>query len=87
MTLPPDIRHRLHLYARKGGKTARRRQLKRIEAFVAWCGCAPYQIGKGHVRRYFAAHNLAPSTARDHWYAIRLLWQSLGRPTDPPRPS
>lgn len=86
MRLPPELRHQLHLYARQGGKTARRRQLKRIEAFVHWCGCGPYQIGKGHVWRYFAAHDFAPSTARDHWYAIRLLWQALGRPGDPPRP-
>lgn len=84
--IPRDIRHALHQHARKGGKTARRRQVKRAEEFVDWCGCNPYQTGRGHVRRYFRAKGFAPSTARDHWYAIRLLWRVMGRPGEPPKP-
>lgn len=87
MRLPLELRHRLNLYARKGSKTSRRRQVRRLEEFVAWCGCDPRQIGKRHVYQYFAAHAFAPSTARDHWYAVRLLWLILGRHTDPPRPT
>lgn len=86
MRLPAEIRHRLNLHTRKGSKVARRRQVKRAEAFATWCGCDPRQIGKAHVYRYFMAHDLAPSTARDHWYAVRLLWQATGRLGDPPKP-
>lgn len=86
MTLPLELRHRLHLHAARGGKTARRRQVRRVEEFVAWCGCDPRQIGRGHVHRYFRAQGFAPTTARDHWYAIRLLWRVMERPQDPPRP-
>lgn len=87
MKLPADVRHRLNLHARKGGKITRRRQVKLAESFAAWCGCDPRQIGKRHVWQYFEAHgHLAPTTKRDHWYAIRLLWQAMGRVGDPPRP-
>lgn len=84
--IPREIQHQLRLHATRGGKTSRRRQVKRAEQFISWCGCDPRQIGRGHVHRYFRAQGLAPSTARDHWYAIRLLWQVLGRPSDPPGP-
>ncbi len=87
MRLPPEIRHRLNLHARKGGKTARRRQVKRAEAFASWCGCDPRQIGKRHVWEFFEAHDhWEPTTKRDHWYAVRLLWHTIGRPGDPPKP-
>lgn len=87
MSLPPELRHKMNQHAAKGGKTSRRRQVKRAEQFVKWCNCNPYQIGRGHVWRYFEAQNFAPSTARDHWYAVRLLWRhALERPSDPPRP-
>jgi len=85
--IPGDLRHRLRLHAAKGGKTARARQIRRVEAFVHWCGCDPRQIGRGHVHRFFAAHAHAASTQRDYWYAIKLLWQSLGRPGEPPKPA
>ncbi len=84
--IPGDLRHRLRLHAAKGGKTARGRQIRRVEAFVRWCGCDPRQIGRGHVHRFFAAHAHAASTQRDYWYAIKLLWQALGRPGEPPKP-
>lgn len=85
--IPRDIRHALHQHAAKGSKAARRRQLKRIEEFVDWCECSPFQMGRGHVNRYFSEKSYAPSTARDHWYAIKLLWQVMGRPGEPPKPS
>ena len=28
----------------------------------------------------------APSTARDYWYAIRTLWELMGRIGEPPKP-
>lgn len=84
--IPGNIHHALRQYAAKGNKAARRRQLKRVERFVAWCGCDPRQTGRGHVHRYFSAKGFAPTTARDHWYAIRLLWRVMGRSGNPPKP-
>jgi hypothetical protein len=86
MALTPDWRHRLHQYARKGGKTSRRRTVDRIERFVAACGCRPEQIGRRHVYEFWESRAWAPSTARDYWYAIRLLWAMLERAGEPPRP-
>lgn len=82
--ISPELRHQLNLYAARGGKTSRRRTVERIEQFVIWCGCRPQQIGKRHVHQFFEAHRFAVSTARDHWYAIRVLWRLLGR-GEPPR--
>lgn len=84
--IPRHIRHALNLHAAKGGKQSRRRQVKRIEEFVTWCGCDPRQIGRGHVHRFFAAKGYEAITARDYWYAIRLLWRILGRSGAPPKP-
>lgn len=85
--IPHNIRHQLNLHARKGGKTARRRQLRRVEAFVRWCACDPQQIGKNDVYAFFRAHDyFAETTRRDYWYAVRLLWRAVGRPKDPPKP-
>lgn len=80
------LRHRLNQYGAKGGKTSRRRQVKRIQRFIIWCGCQPEQIGKRHVHKFFAHHQFAPTTERGYWYAIRLLWQLIGRKGDPPWP-
>lgn len=85
--IPRDIQHKLDLHATKGGKQARRRQLRRVEAFVRWTGRCPGQIGKYDVREFFRAHDyFAASTQRDYWYAIQLLWRAVGRPKDPPKP-
>lgn len=79
----PELRHQLNLYAAKGGKTSRRRTVERIEQFVQWCASDPRQIGKRHVHEFFEAHAFAPTTTRDYWYAIRVLWRLLHR-GDPP---
>ncbi|WP_404369631.1 hypothetical protein [Marinobacter sp.] len=81
-----ELFYRLHQHARKGGKVARRRQVKRVEAFVRWCGRAPAQIGRRQVHEFYRAHAFAPTTARDYDSAIRLLWRTLGRAGEPPRP-
>lgn len=83
--IPPDIRHALNQHACRGGKTARRRQVRRVEQFVRWCGCPPHQTGKKHVHLYFEEMSFSTTTARDHWYAIRLLWRLLGRSGFPPK--
>lgn len=86
MSLTPELRHKMNQHAAKGGKTSRRRQIQRAEQFLSWCGCSPYEIGRRHVRLYFLDKKFAPTTARDHWYGIRLLWHAIGRASDPPRP-
>jgi len=83
--LTPEWRHKINQYARRGGKTSRRRTVERIEAFVAWCGCRPEQIGRRQVYAYLE-RPMAESTRRDHYYAIRQLWAMLGRPVPPPMP-
>ncbi len=85
MPLPQDYQHQLNLWAAKGGKTSRRRTLKRINAFYEACQVKhPAQIGKKHVYD-FLNQDMADSTRRDYWYAIRQLWKQLGR-NDPPKP-
>ena len=81
-----ELRHKLHLYARKGGKKSRRRQVERIELFVEWCHRPAEQIGRRQAHEFFQAHNFAPTTARDYYYAICKLWTLLGRGGKPPSP-
>jgi hypothetical protein len=81
-----ELRHQLHLYARKGGKKSRRRQVERIEIFVEWCHRPAEQIGRRQVHEFFEAHQFAPTTARDYYYAVCKLWTLLGRVGKPPLP-
>jgi len=82
MLIPQELDHELRLHARQGGKTSRRRQVDRVRQLIRWCGSQgvrrPDQIGKRHVHQWLAE---APSdaTRRDRYYAVRLLWQLLGR--------
>ncbi len=84
---PPDIRHALNQHACRGGKTARRRQVRRVEQFVKWCGCPPAQIGKRHVNEFLEVKKYSKSTTRDYWYAIDLLWRITKRKGQPPKPN
>ena len=81
-----ELFFKLHQHARKGGKTSRSRQQKRVHAFIKWCGRAPHQIGRRQVHEFYRAHGFAPTTARDYDSAIRLLWRTLERSGEPPRP-
>jgi len=54
--------------------------------FVSWCNCAAHQTGKKHVHEFFEQKNFASSTARDYWYAIKQLWELMGRVGEPPKP-
>ncbi|WP_393936849.1 hypothetical protein [Aeromonas rivipollensis] len=86
------IEQRADQYRRHGGKTSRRRTVARL---IAICQDIerheqgirqPPQIGRAHLHRYWARHaDLAPTTQRDHWYAMRLLWDFLGRTGEPPK--
>lgn len=84
--LNSDLKHRLNLYARKGGKKSRRHTVARIERFLLACHCPPEQIGRRQVHEFFERNAFARTTARDYYYAIRLLWRLLGRGGVPPAP-
>ena len=80
------LRHELHLYATRGSKTSRRRQISRIETFVEFCQRPVEQIGKAQVYEFYEKNTFQPSTERDYHYAIRLLWEKLGRTGTVPLP-
>ena len=84
---------RADIYLRHGGKTSRRAMVQRliticeeIQSYEAGVKLPP-QIGKAHIHRYWhRQQRLSPVTLRDHFYALRLLWDLLGRTGEPPRP-
>lgn len=87
------VRERVDVYLRHGGKTSRRATVKRLLSILDDLSRnehgveLPPQVGRAHLHRYWARHNdLAATTLRDHWYAMGLLWQLLGRSGEPPRP-
>lgn len=84
-----DLEHRLRLHAAKGGKTSRRRQADRVRQLVEWCRAqgarSPDQIGRRHVWDWYEGVQ-APSSLRDRYYAVVLLWRLLGRAGQPPKP-
>jgi hypothetical protein len=86
LEVKPEFKHKLHLYCAKGGKTARKRSVDRIERFIDWCKCEPGQIGRKHVHLFFASREFSPTTARDYYYSICTLWELLERKGKPPIP-
>lgn len=84
--LTRELKHKIHLYKSRGGKTSRNRTARRMLEFVSWCNCAAHQTGKRHVHKFFEEKNFASSTARDYWYAITKLWELMGRVGEPPKP-
>lgn len=82
MRLPTEIEVALRRYSRKGGKTARRRQVDRVWQFLDWCATqglnSPQQVGKRHVHEWLDEAK-SKTTRRDRYYAIRLLWDLMGR--------
>ncbi|GEK53147.1 hypothetical protein [Vreelandella venusta] len=81
-----ELRQKIDLYRRKGGKTSRRNTAARIERFIEAVGHPPEQIGKRHVYEFYEKQQFAPSTERDYHYAICQLWTMLGRAGEPPPP-
>lgn len=87
------VKMRADMYVRHGGKTSRRATVRRLIAVLRDIQRheqgvnTPAVVGRAHIHRYYARHqHLAPSTMRDHYYAIRLLWDWLERPGQPPKP-
>ncbi len=92
MYITNEFKHKLKLYKAKGGKLNRKRTVYRLNTFLNYCDKRgkkrPEEIGKKDVYNFFKEkNNLAKSTKRDYWYAIRVLWQFLDRPNDPPYPN
>lgn len=81
-----ELDHRLKRYAAKGGKTSRRATVRRVRSFITFCQRPAEQIGRQQVYEFFEHHQLSPTTQRDYYYAIVLLWRLVGRSGDPPRP-
>lgn len=93
MNVKAWARRQADTYLRHGGKTSRRATVRRLIAIVQDIqqhepgARRPEQIGKAHVHRYYERHeHLASSTIRDHYYALALLWEWLGRSGSPPKP-
>lgn len=84
-----DLEFQLNTYARHGGKTSRRRQVTRVRQFIKFCRGLGIrdagQIGNKHVWLWYQDGNPAPTTLRDRFYAVCLLWTLLKR-GEPPRP-
>ena len=72
-------------YVRKGGKTNRRQQYKRMVEFAVFCRNsmqAPNidSVGNRHVIRYYKSiTHLADSTVQSHYYAIKTLFNLAGK--------
>ena len=77
-------------WARKGGKRWRRRQVRRVRAFLAFCRAQgvryPQEIGKRHAIAFYKrlrASRIAANTLR-HWEgAVRVVFAVLGRSDAP----
>ena len=81
-------------YLRHGSKTNRKKQYRRL-AEASGSAMARYrladirQLGKRHVLWWdeqLRQRGRTPKTREAYWYAWRVLWQALGRPSEPPRP-
>lgn len=90
MHLQKELHNATRAFVRSGGKTNRRMQLRRMEAFVDHCrlmgATSLRNVGKRHVMSFYGKNqHLAASTQLNHYYAIRQLLR-LNLLPDPPKP-
>ena len=90
MLLQQELQKSTHAFVRSGGKTNRRMQLRRMEAFVAHCrlmgATSLHNVGIRHFMSYYEQiEHLSESTRLNHYYAIRQLLR-LNLLPDPPKP-
>lgn len=78
--------HRLNLYAAKGSKASRRATVRRVRRFIDFCQRPAEQIGRRQVHEFYEQEAFSPSTQRNYYYAICLLWRLLRRTRKPPMP-
>lgn len=88
------VKEHADIYLRHGGKTARRAMVRRLNNILLDIQQhepgvkKPESIGRAHIHRYYSRFShLADSTIRDHYYALVLLWEWLGRSGAPPKPN
>lgn len=86
MSSQREFAYQLHQHARKGGKQHRKRQIQRVWRFLRWTGVPAHNVSRRHVHEFYRSQCRSQTTARDYYYAIRLLWSALGRSGEPPRP-
>jgi DNA-binding transcriptional regulator YiaG len=79
-------------YVRGGGKGHRRKQVKRIMAFLDWVESTGkvmslHGVGKNHVIGFWKAHrHLSDKTLHEYWLGIVKLWGWLNKSGEPPEP-
>ena len=81
-----SLDHRLKLYAAKGSKASRRATVRRVRRFIDFCQRPAEQVGRRQVHEFYEQGAFSPSTQRNYYYAICLLWRLLGRNRKPPMP-
>ena len=86
------VREHADVYLRHGGKTSRRRMVKRLivalNDIYHYEGIAtPFSVGRGQVYRYYVRYqDFSDRTLEDYYRAFCLLWELLGRGGSPPHP-
>lgn len=79
-------------FGRRGGKSNRRLQKKRLAVFIKYCAekwrlKSLGQLGKNHVQQFFISrYDLSYKTKTHYWYALKILWKLLGKIDQPPKP-
>lgn len=80
-----EIKNVTRDYVRKGGKTNRRQQHKRMIEFGLFCRDSLQTpslaaVGKRHVVRYYKSiENFSDATRLSHYYAIKTLFSLAGK--------
>ena len=80
-----EIKNLTRDYVRKGGKSHRRQQHKRMIEFGLFCRDNLQTpnlaaVGKRHVVRYYKSiENLSDATRLSHYYAIKTLFSLAGK--------
>lgn len=83
-----EFDNRSRIFQRHGGKKNRRNVVLLINRIANFSGVTHIdQIGKNHINRFYVAHShLSDRTLRNYYYAMRHLYQMLGRSGLPPMP-
>lgn len=89
MRLQKELQSATRAFVRSGGKTNRRMQLRRMEAFVNHCrlmgATSLHNVGIRHFMSYYEQiEHLSESTRLNHYYAIRQLFRLSLLPDPPP---
>jgi len=91
MNITKEVMQLSNQYVRGGGKTYRRKQVKRMLAFAAHCKASGIHslgmVGKKQVVSYWKAHReLSDAIKMQHYDAIKTLWALAEKSTTPPTP-